>query len=68
MEDNGLGAFMCDNCDTPQPQERLGMERRKTKEDIAFDMHWLRVINSEYSDNRESKDDSDETDGGTENG
>lgn len=70
MEDNGLGAFLCENCDTTQPQETLSLSRRKTKQDIRFDMYWLRVINTEYEDNTksDSKEDSEENDGGNTNG
>lgn len=70
MEDNGNGAFLCENCDSPQPQEAAGMERRKTPQDIRFDMYWLRVIKNEYTDNTKtsSKDEPDETTGGTDNG
>lgn len=42
MQDNGRGAMYCDNCDSVQPQEAVGMARRKTQQDIRFDMYWLR--------------------------
>jgi hypothetical protein len=45
------GARVCPNCDGVQPQEYVGFERRKTKYDIRFEMYWLRVFDSEYTDN-----------------
>jgi hypothetical protein len=70
MEDNGLGAFLCSNCDTVQPMQYLGYTRRKTTQDIRYEMHWVQVIDSEYKDNTkpESNEDSAPTDGGTEDG
>ena len=50
MNDNGWGVFYCENCDYPQPQQYMAMERRKTKEDIRFEMFWVRQ-EEEYKDN-----------------
>lgn len=45
------GARYCINCDSTQPQESLGMSRRKTDRDVRFDMSWLSTMNAEYKDN-----------------
>jgi len=51
---NAGGARYCENCDGVQDQEGV-FARRKTKEDIRFDMYWLRVMKTEYKDNRTVK-------------
>jgi hypothetical protein len=50
MRESDRGAYYCPNCDQVQPQEAMLMERRKTKEDIRFQMYWLREF-SLYEDN-----------------
>lgn len=45
------GAKYCANCDTTQPQEAMGLTRRKTDRDIRFEMSWLSTMNAEYTDN-----------------
>lgn len=45
------GARFCQNCDTVQPQEAFGYSRRKTTQDVRFEMSWLRTISEEYVDN-----------------
>jgi len=55
MIPNAFGAMICENCDQCQPQESFGIERRKTKQDIRYDMHWLRVMNTEYKDNTDKR-------------
>lgn len=49
------GAKVCENCDTVQSQEPFGIARRKTPQDIRFEMSWLRTINKEYKDNTKKK-------------
>lgn len=53
MVDNGKGAFLCENCDGVQAQQRppFLMERIKTKRDVLFELYWNRVVNNEYTDN-----------------
>lgn len=48
------GAKYCENCDSSQPQEYMGFARRKTREDIRFDMYWLKQI-EQYEDNTKPK-------------
>lgn len=48
---NAGGARYCENCDGVQNRESLGFERHKTKEDIRFEMSWLRTESEEYVDN-----------------
>ena len=50
------GARFCPNCDTVQSQEPFGIARRKTPQDIRFEMSWLRTINKEYKDNTKKTD------------
>lgn len=45
------GALFCANCDQVQPQEPHRIKRRKTPNDIRFDMAWLMIIKEEYKDN-----------------
>ena len=40
--------YVCPNCDHVQPQEAIGFERRKTAQDIRYEMFWLRVMTNEY--------------------
>lgn len=71
------GARYCENCDGIQAQERLGMSRRVTREDIRFNMHWLREMDN-MKDNTKPEvgnpntevegDTPDDTEGGTTNG
>lgn len=49
------GGKYCTNCDETQPQEAWGMERRKTQQDVRFEMYWLRTEEREYTDNRKNK-------------
>ena len=49
------GARLCENCDVVQSQEPFGIARRKTPQDIRFEMSWLRTINKEYKDNTKKK-------------
>lgn len=44
---NGL----CVNCDAVQPQENFKFARKKTVQDIRYEMYWLRTIADEYEDN-----------------
>jgi hypothetical protein len=60
------GARYCENCDTVQPHEPYGYERRKTREDIRFDMSWLQTINREYTDNTHKEVGTANTEGGEE--
>lgn len=39
---------VCPNCDVLQMQESFSLARRKTAEDIRFNMYWLRVFDEEY--------------------
>lgn len=48
--------WCCPNCDHVQPQEPFSRGRAKTTEDVRFDMYWLRVMDSEYTDNTENSD------------
>lgn len=45
---NGL---YCENCDQTQPQERFGMDRRTTLQDVRYNMYWA-AQESEYQDHR----------------
>jgi hypothetical protein len=69
MDETENGLFVCDNCDFPQRQEYRSMERRKTPEDIRFDMYWLRKIKKELPGKakQESNDDSEEPTGDEDN-
>ena len=49
------GGWFCENCDVVQPQEPFRLARRKTAQDIRFEMSWLRTINKEYKDNTKKK-------------
>jgi hypothetical protein len=42
------GALYCENCDSPQVRELLGMQRMRTREDIRYDLYWLSVMGQEY--------------------
>lgn len=45
---------ICPNCDTIQDRQVFGMERVMTKQDIRFEMAWLKRM-EEYEDNRPNK-------------
>lgn len=49
------GGRLCENCDTVQSQEPFRIARRKTPQDIRFEMSWLRTITKEYKDNTKKK-------------
>jgi hypothetical protein len=55
MQPTQGGGRRCENCDTVQSQEPFGIARRKTAQDIRFEMSWLRTINKEYKDNTKKK-------------
>lgn len=44
------GFAYCDNCDRVQGAEALGARRNKTREDVRFEMHWVRE-EKDYVDN-----------------
>lgn len=53
------GIYACGNCDQLQPQEMspFNMKRRKTVQDVRFDMSWLQEINRTYTTSPEESED-----------
>lgn len=57
------GAQYCENCDGVQAQQVLGRPRLKTREDVRFEMYWVKE-ESKYEDNtKPNNEDEGDTDG-----
>ena len=42
------GGLICPNCDTVSVLENMGIPRRRTVQDVRFDLYWLAQMNKEY--------------------
>lgn len=62
MQVTARGAEYCENCDSIQPQQAMGLPRKPTREDIRFKSYWL-IEEAKYEDNTVQEDEGGTTDG-----